>query len=72
MVAALAAIAEGVSIAAMHRHLTTYQLGRQAGQLIVLILCPEILDRHIPALDVAAFADACSECGNDMRPFDRR
>src|SRR5215831_18365881 len=46
-----------------HRHLTAYQIGCEAGQYIVLVLRPPILDRHIVALDVAGFANALPECG---------
>jgi hypothetical protein len=47
-----------------HRHLTAYQLSCEGGQSIILILRPAILDRHILAFDVPAFADALPECGH--------
>src|SRR6516165_5982340 len=47
-----------------HRHLTAYQLSCEVGQSIILILRPAILDRHILAFDVPAFADALPECGH--------
>src|SRR5262245_23575294 len=47
-----------------HRHLTAYQVSCEVGQSIILILRPAILDRHILAFDVPAFADALPECGH--------
>jgi len=47
-----------------HRHLTAYQVSCEVGQPIILILRPAILDRHILAFDVPAFADALPECGH--------
>jgi hypothetical protein len=41
-----------------------YQLSCQGGQSIILILRPAILDRHILAFDVPAFADALPKCGH--------
>src|SRR5262249_29561303 len=47
-----------------HRHLTAYQVSCEVGQSIILILRPAVLDRHILAFDVPAFADALPECGH--------
>src|SRR5262245_19069362 len=47
-----------------HRHLTAYQVSCEVGQSIILILRSAILDRHILAFDVPAFADALPECGH--------
>src|SRR5215831_6782810 len=47
-----------------HRHLTAYQVSCEVGQSIILILRPAILDRHILAFYVPAFADALPECGH--------
>src|SRR5262245_18824937 len=47
-----------------HRHLTAYQVSCEVGQSIILMLRPAILDRHILAFDVPAFADALPECGH--------
>src|SRR5215831_12801752 len=47
-----------------HRHLTAYQVSCEVGQPIILILRPAILDRHILAFDVPAFANALPECGH--------
>src|SRR5215475_464989 len=47
-----------------HRHLTAYQVSCEVGQSIILILRPAILDRHILAFDVPAFANALPECGH--------
>jgi hypothetical protein len=58
--AALAAIAEGVC--SDYCHLAAYQIGCEVGQLIVLVLRPAILDRHILAFDVAGFTNALPEC----------
>src|SRR6516225_8538834 len=38
-----------------HCHLTAYQIGCKIGKLVVLVLRPAILNRHILALDVATF-----------------
>src|SRR5215831_11445598 len=46
-----------------HRHLTAYQIGCEAGQYVVLVLRPAILDHNILALDVAGFTKALPECG---------
>src|SRR5262249_41712104 len=54
---------EGV-VRSDHCHLTAHQIGCEIGQSIVLVLRPAILDRHILALDVTAFADALPECGH--------
>src|SRR4029077_3360742 len=52
-----------------HRHLTAYQIGREVGQSVGLVLRPAILDRHILALDVAGFTKALAEiaCTIDRR-----
>src|SRR5215831_11776520 len=55
-----------------HRHLTAYQIGCEVGQSVVLILRPAILDRHILALDVAAFMKALAECGQIACTISRR
>src|SRR5262249_28098076 len=47
-------------------HPTAYQIGCEVRQLIVLVLAPAILDRHIPALDVAHFTNALLECGQKV------
>jgi hypothetical protein len=39
------------------------EVSHQSRQAIVLALQPVILDRHIPAFDVAGFAQASAECG---------
>ena len=44
-----------------HGHLAANQIGRQCRQSIVLALRPAIFDRHVPALDVAGFAQALAE-----------
>src|SRR5215831_2015591 len=46
-----------------HRYLPAYQIGREVGQSVVLVLRPAILDRHILTLDVAGFTNALPECG---------
>src|SRR5262249_28270970 len=43
-------------------HLAAYQIGCEVGQLIVLVLRPAILDRHILAFHVAGFTNALPEC----------
>ena len=48
-----------------HGHLTTNQIGRQRRQSIVLALRPAIFDRHVPALDIAGFAQALAERAPD-------
>src|SRR5262249_41562046 len=55
-----------------HCHLMAYQIGCEVGQSIVLVLRPAILDRHILAFDIAAFADASLECGHKMSSASRR
>src|SRR5262249_53341995 len=55
-----------------HCHLTAYQIGCELGQSIVLVLRPAILDRHILALAVVAFADALPECGHKVCSVSRR
>ena len=37
------------------------QIGRQCRQPIVLTLRPAVFDRHVPALDIAGFAQALAE-----------
>src|SRR5262245_9910275 len=54
-----------------HRHLTAYQIGCEVGQSVGLVLRPAILDRHILALDVAAFMKALAECGQIACTIDR-
>ena len=55
-----------------HCHLTAYQIGCEVGQSIVLVLRPAILDRHVPALDVAGLAQALAECGHKVCSVSRR
>src|SRR5262249_50961366 len=55
-----------------HRHLTAYQIGCEVGQSVGLVLRPAILDRHILALDVAAFMKALAECGQIACTISRR
>ncbi len=59
-VAALAA-SEGTSLGvAIPRYLSANQIdqiGQQRRQAIVLALRPVVLDRHVPAFDVAGFAE---------------
>src|SRR5215813_326186 len=55
-----------------HRHLPAYQIGREVGQSVGLVLRPAILDRHILALDVAGFTKALAECGQISCTIDRR
>jgi hypothetical protein len=56
-VAALAA-SEGTSPGvAITRHLSANQIGQQRRQAIVLALQPVVLDRHVPAFDVAGFVE---------------
>src|SRR5262245_51151295 len=55
-----------------HCHLTAYKIGCEAGQSIVLVLRPAILDRHVLAFDVASFTSALPECGQKVRIVGRR
>ena len=65
-VAAFAASAAGMNAGrSNHGHLTTNQIGRQSRQSIVLALRPAVFDRHVPALDIAGFAQALAERAHD-------
>jgi hypothetical protein len=55
-----------------HRYPTAYQVGGEVGQAIVVVLRPAILDRHVLALNIAAFPQAAQECGQKVSPADRR
>ena len=50
-----------------HGHLTANQIGRQCRQSIVFALRPAIFDRHVPALDIAGFAQALAERAQTVR-----
>src|SRR5262249_46759761 len=43
-------------------HLTTNQFGRHRWQPIISALRPAVFDRHVPALDIARFLQALTEC----------
>src|SRR5262245_56468817 len=55
-----------------HRHLPVYQISHEIRQSIVLVFRPAILDRHTLTLDVAAFAHALPEGGNQAWKVCRR
>src|SRR5947209_6415750 len=55
-----------------HCHLTAYQIGCEVGQSIILPLRPAILDRHVPALDMAGLAQALAECSHKVCSVSRR
>ena len=63
VVAALAASAAGRAGRDDHGHLRRTRSAASAGKSIVLALRPAILDRHVPALDIAGFAQALAERG---------
>ena len=72
VVAAFAASAAGGAGRGNHGHLTANQIGRQRRQSIVLVLRPAIFDRHVPALDIAGFAQALAERAHTVRVPVRR
>jgi hypothetical protein len=50
-----------------HRHTTAHQFSHQFRQAIELALQPMVLDRHLLALDVAAFTKPFAERGDRAR-----
>src|SRR5262245_6081786 len=44
-------------------HLTSNQVGGQLGQALFPTLCPTVLDRQVPALDIAHFIQTIAERG---------
>src|SRR5262249_21867588 len=42
-------------------HTTTHQIGCQVGEPLIFIVCPSEFDRHVPAFDVADFAQALTK-----------
>jgi hypothetical protein len=48
------------------------QIGRQRREAIVKVLSPAVFDRHVPALDIAGFAQALVERDQAARPLGRR
>jgi hypothetical protein len=51
-----------------HIHPTLNQIGSHDSKSIVLIPCPTVFDRHVPALDIACFGQALVKCSNHFMP----
>jgi hypothetical protein len=62
-VAALAVAAGRPPSAAMIATSTANKLGRERRQSVVVILCPPVFDRRIPAFDKCSFLEAVAERG---------
>ena len=52
--------------------MTVNQIGGQRRQLIVLTLCPPVLECQVSALDVTGFSQAPTECGGDSHALIER
>jgi len=50
-----------------HAHLSAHEIGRHLRQPIVSVLCPSVFDLDVPALDVAALAQALPKCSQHAR-----
>src|SRR5262249_35677824 len=44
-----------------YRHLATHQVGHETGHLVVLAVCPAILDRDVAAFDKASLVQSITE-----------
>ena len=40
------------------------EIGRKRRQALVMILCPAVLERHVPSFDVTGFYEALPDCGH--------
>ena len=67
--ASAAGVLPGVAMTVTRRQ---NQIGYQCRQAIVLILCPAIFDRYVPALDIAGFTQGLAKCGHEVRPLGGR